>query len=118
MHHSHNTVKTKDVIGYKVKNNKKEHLGKVEEIMLDKVSGHAHYVVLSFGEILGMGGKFFAIPWGSLHFDPADDCFLLNVSKEKLEKAPGFDKDHWPDFADQTWGETIHTFYDTKPYWK
>lgn len=40
----------------------------------------------------------------------------LNVSKELLQDAPGFDKDCWPNMSDKTWADGIHTYYGTKPY--
>ena len=36
--------------------------------------------------------------------------------KESLKDAPGFDKDKWPNMADPTWTERIHSYYGTKPY--
>lgn len=114
---SHDIVKTKEVIGVKVKNIAQEDLGKIEEILLDKRTGQVCYVVLSFGGFLGMGDKLFALPWNSLHYDTKQDCFILGVDKEKLKNAPGFDKNNWPIWTDRTWGESIHKFYDTKPYW-
>jgi hypothetical protein len=45
------------------------------------------------------------------------DFFILNVSRERLEQAEGFDKDRWPDMADTAWGERLHTYYGYKPYW-
>jgi hypothetical protein len=118
MTNSKSIVKTKGVIGVNVKNPALEDLGQVEEIMLDKREGTVRYVVLSFGGFLGMGDKLFAIPWNAFHFDPAEDCFILNVDKEKLKNAPGFDKDHWPNTTDRLWEESIFKFYGTKPYWK
>lgn len=38
--------------------------------------------------------------------------FVLNVEKEKLENAPGFNTDHWPNMADETWANSIHNYYD------
>jgi len=38
------------------------------------------------------------------------------VDKERLETAPGFDKDNWPDFADPNWQNTINSYYGTKSY--
>jgi len=112
-------VKTKnEVIGVGVKNTQKEDLGKIEEVMLDKSTGRAAYVVLASGGFLGMGDKFFAIPWNSIRFDNGQDCFVLNVDKETLKKAPGFDKDNWPDMANKVWGQTISTYYGQKPYWE
>lgn len=44
--------------------------------------------------------------------------FVLNVSKEKLESAPGFNRDKWPDMANPEWGAEVHKFYNEKPYWE
>ena len=82
-------------------------LGKLEEIMLDTDSGRIGYAVLSFGGFLGMGEKLFAIPWSSLTVDTVNHRLVLDVPKERLENAPGFDKDNWPNMADRTWGESI-----------
>lgn len=114
---SEEVVKTVEVIGINVKNDKKENLGEIEEIILDKVNGNARYVVLSFGGFLGMADKLFALPWNAINYDPIEECFMLHIDKEKLKNAPGFDKNHWPDMADRTWASTIYTYYGTKPYW-
>ncbi|MBI1354640.1 MAG: PRC-barrel domain containing protein [Acidobacteria bacterium] len=94
-----------------------EDLGKIEELMIDTESGRVGYAVLSFGGFLGMGDKLFAIPWESLQVDMANKRFVLNVAKERLESAPGFDKDQWPNMADRNWGATIHSHYGRTPYW-
>ena len=44
--------------------------------------------------------------------------FTLDVSKEKLENAQGFDKDAWPSMADQSWAEGLHDYYQVEPYWR
>jgi len=105
------------LIGDAVHNNAGENLGKVEELMLDLEKGRIAYAVLSFGGFLGMGNKLFAIPWDAFSLDTDEHAFMLNVPKDRLENAPGFDKDNWPDFADRTWGQTIHSYYGTRPYW-
>src|SRR5690348_9823020 len=91
---SPSVVKTKEVIGVSVKNAQNESLGKIEEIILDKLSGNVRYVVLSFGGVLGMGDKLFALPWNAIHYDEDLDSFILNIDKEKLKNAPGFDKNN------------------------
>ena len=58
-----------------------------------------------------MGGKLFATPWSALTLDTENKRFVLNVDKERLANAPGFDKDKWPDMADQTWADEIHSYY-------
>jgi sporulation protein YlmC with PRC-barrel domain len=104
--------------GDKVVNGEGDNLGKIEHIMLDVPSGRIAYVVLSFGGFLGMGDKLFAIPWNALILDADGKCFVLDVPKERLEKAPGFDKDRWPSMADQRWASDLHKFYGVEPYWE
>ena len=103
--------------GDAVKNAAGENLGKVDEIMIDLTSGRVAYAVLSFGGILRMGNKLFAVPWEVLTVDEDQKCFILNVDKTTLENAPGFDKDNWPDMADPTWGQQIYGHYGRRPYW-
>jgi sporulation protein YlmC with PRC-barrel domain len=104
--------------GNSVVNANDEDLGKVEAIMLDVESGRIAYAVLSFGGFLGMGSKLFAIPWSALTLDTEEKRFILDCPKEKLENAPGFDKDHWPSMADQSWAKQLHSYYDVSPYWE
>jgi|SRR5580658_1262264 sporulation protein YlmC with PRC-barrel domain len=104
--------------GDSVKNSAGESLGKVDEIMIDIPSGKVAYAVLSFGGVLGMGNKLFAVPWGALKVDEDDKCFILDVNKKTLEGAPGFDKDRWPDMADTTWGLEVFRYYGATPYWE
>jgi hypothetical protein len=33
------------------------------------------------------------------------------VTKESLSNAPGFDKDHWPNFADPKWSAEVEKHY-------
>lgn len=111
-----NLVRADEVIGVKVINPAKENLGKIHQIVLDKLTGQTVYLVLESGSILGLGGKLFALPWNAIRYDANEEAFILNIDKEKLKKAPGFDKNNWPDFADQTWGKSIFTYYGTKSY--
>jgi hypothetical protein len=104
--------------GDSVKNPAGDTIGEIKEIMLDVPMGGIAYAVMSFGGFLGMGDKLFAVPWLALQMDPPNKCFVLNVTKEQLEAAPGFDKDHWPSMADETWARQVHQHYHTKPYWE
>jgi sporulation protein YlmC with PRC-barrel domain len=104
------------LIGDDVYNQQGDELGEIKEIMLDMRNGRVAYAVLSFGGFLGMGEKLFAVPWNALTLDTENKRFMLNVDKERLKTAPGFDKDHWPNMADQTWTNEIHSYYGTQPY--
>ncbi len=97
--------------GNDVVNRRGESLGDIKEIMLDMHSGQVAYGVVSFGGFMGMGEKLFAVPWAALQLDPVRKCFVLDVEKERLSQATGFDKNHWPDMADAGWAKGIHEFY-------
>jgi len=99
------------LVGNDVFNLKDEDLGDIKEIMLDMKTGKVSYAVLSYGGILGMGERLFAVPWEALALDTKHKRFTLDLPKDKLKNAPGFDKDHWPNMADQTWAREIRTFY-------
>jgi sporulation protein YlmC with PRC-barrel domain len=103
------------LLGDKVVNGYDVELGDIKEIMLDMQTGQVAYAVLAFGGFLGMGEKLFAVPWQALHLDTANKRFVLNVDKDRLKTAPGFNKDAWPDMADVHWASQIHSFYGTDP---
>jgi len=73
--------------------------------MIDMVSGKIADAVLSFGGLLGTGDKLFAVPWAALTLDTVNKRFTLNVRKEVLKDAPGFDKKRWPSMSDKTWAK-------------
>jgi len=102
--------------GDAVVNTDGESIGHIEEIMLDMTTGYVAYAVLSFGGFLGLGDKLFAIPWRSLTLDPNSHSFILDVDKEMLQNAAGFDKDNWPE-VNMDWLMDVYSYYDVKPYW-
>src|SRR6478735_5993886 len=79
------------IIGDKVYNGQDEHMGAIEEIMIDITTGQIEYVVIKFGGFLTINQKYFAIPFNLLKVDPKRRAFILDQSREMLEKAPGFD---------------------------
>ncbi|MBI2787012.1 MAG: PRC-barrel domain-containing protein [Legionella longbeachae] len=104
-------VKSGEVISVKVKNRENENLGEIAELVIDKQSGKVSYLVLDFGGFLGFGNKFFAVPWSFFSYNNEEDCFILNIDKQRLKDAPGFDKDHWPNFSKPEITTSITGFY-------
>jgi sporulation protein YlmC with PRC-barrel domain len=89
-------------------------LGELKHIMLDIETGCIAYAVLATGGVLGFGDKLLAIPWHALKFDAARDCFILNIEKERIEEAEGFDKDRWPSAADPRWAVPLQQYADDR----
>jgi sporulation protein YlmC with PRC-barrel domain len=102
----------KTIVGSKVINAAQEHLGTIEDIVIDTRTDQVAYAILSFGGVLGMGDKHFAIPWDAIQFDAAEKYAVLNLDKDLLESAPGFHKDRWPDMTNAEWANRIHSHYE------
>ena len=105
----------KSFIGSKVLNASREDLGKIEDVVIDCRDNQIAYAILSFGGTLGLGDKHFAIPWETITYSPSDRCAIVNIEKDRLANAPGFDKDNWPDLSDAAWASEVHTHYGCGP---
>lgn len=110
-----NLYRGSKLIGADVENAQGENLGDIKDVVLNS-RGHIEYAVLAFGGFMGMGEKYFAVPWAALKpaagQKPADrDHYVLNMDKERLKNAPGFDKNNWPNMADRSWAKQIYAFY-------
>ncbi len=102
------TLSTSTLTSFKVENTVRESLGTIKELMIDVASGKIAYAVLSYGGVLGMGEKLFAIPWSKLQPDPdREKVFILDMSKDTFEDARGFNKEQWPDMVDPAWNLQI-----------
>ena len=103
--------------GDKVRNTDGDKLGHLEEIVIDLHDGRVAYAVLASGGFLGLGDKYFAVPWDMLTIDTESHEVVLDVSKEVLKNAPGFDKDNWPETHDRRWVVDMYRYYGSEPYW-
>jgi len=99
------------VIGADVHNKANEDVGKITDLVADTSTGKINYAVLSYGGFMGMGDKLFAVPMDSLATKADDDKFVLDVTKDHLKNAPGFDKNSWPDFASTDFQKGVNEFY-------
>jgi sporulation protein YlmC with PRC-barrel domain len=99
--------------GMFVYNHEGDRVGRIEELVVDVEKGQVVYAALSVGGFLGAGDKLFAIPWREfeLEVDEKDKFFRVDVDKDKLRAAEGFDKDSWPNVADPKWREEIDAQY-------
>ena len=87
-------VRARDLSGLRVYNASDESLGKIEDLVIDPRAGKIRYAVLSFGGLLGMGDKYFAIPWDKLSFVSKgqtsagtlkEDHVVLDIPKDALK---------------------------------
>ncbi len=114
---SNGPVKASSIIGTDVVDPQDESLGDIKEIVIDPRSGRVAYAVVSFGGFLTMGEKLFAIPFSSFRYDAPSNKYVLDVPKDRLKEAPGFDKDSWPSMADEKWNRDVYKYYEREPFW-
>jgi hypothetical protein len=91
-------------------------IGKIERVMLDKVSGKVAYAVLSFGGFMGMGEEYYPVPWSTLKYDTSLGGYRVNLTKDKLEKAPKYSSStgwNWNRENDRR----VYDYYRASPYW-
>lgn len=111
MIHSASTIE-----GMAVHDSADRQLGTVNDIVINLRTGKVRYAALSYGGFLGFGDKLFAVPWNA--FDHRHDAktgkhtLILNIDEATLKNAPGFDKGHWPNFADSKFNEAIEKHYE------
>ena len=101
------------ITGTNVRNMEGQDLGNIKELMINTSTGEIEYAVLAFGGLLGIGDKYFAIPWKSFSLDTSDEEFILNISKEELKKTPGFDKGNWPTTNVDAYLVSVNNYYNT-----
>lgn len=87
-----------------------EEFGKVNDLVIGQ-DGRVQYMILSYGGVMGVGDKLVPIPWRAVSPGTKENTFSVNVDKDKLARAPSFDPNNWPNFADPSYDERIFSYY-------
>jgi sporulation protein YlmC with PRC-barrel domain len=66
-------------------------LGVIDDLMLDVDAAKVRYAVLAAKSGIGAASKTFAVPLSALHLDTENECFVLDVERDRLASAEGFD---------------------------
>ncbi|MEQ9439657.1 MAG: PRC-barrel domain-containing protein [Cyclobacteriaceae bacterium] len=104
--------------GTKVLNFNDKKLGSIKDIMIDIESGRIAYAVLSVHDgFLNLDSKYFAIPWQALEFDTKNELVRLDITEERLESSPGFDKDNWPTAPQNEFINDVYTYYGYESFY-
>ena len=103
------------VEGTPVYNRAGERLGSVYNFMVDKLTGQVAYAVMSFGGFLGIGERYHPLPWKALTYDTRPGGYVVDVSREQLERAPSYTLEEMP-WADPKYGRGIYDYYNVPWY--
>ena len=110
-------ITTNRLAQYDVINKRGQDMGQVKTFVVDMVAGRIAFVVVSFEGFLGISDKWFAMPWEILKWSVDNKKFILDMTKESLEKAPGMDKDKWPDEINFDLIAKAYSHFGVAPYW-
>ena len=113
-HPDRRVISSEDVVGTDVYGRGDEAVGKIDHLMIEKISGRVAYAVMSFGGFLGLAHSHYPIPWSALKFDTALGGFRTGITEEQLRDAPEFSDDSW---GDRDWETRTHQHYGANPYW-
>lgn len=88
--------------GLAVKNDAGVSLGKIQGFGVDWNNERIAYAAMTHGGVVGIGAKYFAIPWDALNLKSLnlrvdDRCFVVNATPQDFDNANGFDPNNWPD---------------------
>ena len=108
---SGDVISSDKVEGTAVYNNEGDKLGSIDNLMIDKYSGHVQYAVLEFGGFLGMGTDRYPIPWQVLKYEPNKGGYIVPIDKARLQDAPKYQYDDMPPY-DAEYGRQIDRFYN------
>jgi sporulation protein YlmC with PRC-barrel domain len=116
---SNATVRASKLIGTNLKNSNDESVGEIKDLVMDASTGKVRYVAVTYGGFLGLGSKLFAVPFEAFHvrqntsaLTPGDYTLTLDVTKDQLKGAQGFDNDRWPDFANAGFTQELDRRYN------
>lgn len=107
----HHLIESDRVEGTAVMNRDGVKIGTIDHVMIDKRSGQVPYAVMSFGGFLGMGEKYHPIPWEVLNYNEEEGAYVVDLDRERLEKAPSYGRDEEPDWSDRSYSERVRTYY-------
>lgn len=105
--------RSSDIVNTPVVSESGQALGHVDELVINARNGDVRYAAVELSTLLGHE-KLLAIPWNSLVLHRTEEGrlhFVVNIPLEKLQKAPGFDREHWPNVGNRKWADEIAVYY-------
>lgn len=102
------------VSGVSVFDRHREKLGSIKDIYIDKRTGHTEFASMAFGGVLGMGAKYYPLPWNALNYDTDLNGFVIDLDKDALQGGPSYAEDRLSG-QDYGWREEVRGYYGGLP---
>lgn len=88
-----NLIAATKVTNASVYNADGDKLGWLDEVVLNKRSGQAEYVVLAVGGFLGLGERYVAIPWDKLVYDEDKGGYNIDATGDQVRGMTHYDRE-------------------------
>lgn len=108
----------KKVLGTAVEDPTGKKIGEIEDIVLDKQSNNIMFAVVGFDGFLGMGEKYHPLPWSMLNYDPEEESYIVNITKEQLQAAPADSIDALTRNDGLAFRDSTYAYYKAPKYWQ
>jgi sporulation protein YlmC with PRC-barrel domain len=105
--------KASDLMGKTITSQQGEELGNINDLLVSE-QGEVQYIILSRGEVLGMGGELVPVPWQAANLQMQQDKLVSSLDKQKIENAPSFKSDQWAQFTEPGYEQEVHSYYGTQ----
>jgi hypothetical protein len=113
----HSLIASDRVEGTAVRRPNGDRIGRIERLMIDKISGKVSYAVLSFGGFLGIGANLIPLPWARMMYSRKLNAYQLDLADEELRHAPSFMDSQNFDWGDRALEEDVNRYDGVPPYW-
>jgi hypothetical protein len=114
---THELISSIRVEGTPVFNREGEKLGTLHSVMINKKTGQVAYALLLFGGFLGIGSHVHPLPWSLLDYNAKRHGYVVDLSREVLERAPLLHLDEADRPSDRSYDERLYDYYGAPRYW-
>ena len=102
---------TSELVGSELRNETAESIGTVDDLIVDRGSGKIAYIVVRSGDVLGLGGKQFAIPYSELRYLAPTHSFQTDMTTEQVERQTEFLPDEWSSLTQTSWMDEVASWF-------
>lgn len=110
---THPLIETNRIEGTRVYDREGEHIGTIDHLVVEKVSGKVVYAVMSFGGFLGLGAHLYTVPWDKLHYETSLGGYHTDITEGELEDAPTLPHD-----SDRRREAELRRYWKSPYYWE
>ena len=106
---AHSLIASDRVEGIPVYRSNGDKIGRIERVMIDKVSEKIRYAVI--GGFMGVDKDYYPVPWNLLTYNPRFDGYEINIGDEQLKGGPKYSPRETWDWSSGERDRTIDDYY-------